>query len=172
MGEDCASWQGWQARGCRPWKDPGGTRIRLANVTSSVMRAGSWGTWRLMHGLGPASASVLPIIVSWCDGACSVERCLCNPCDGLAVGIYSFNSCFIVCCGSVFALSRRAESCRVQGVRRDDFRPAPARDTTREMRKVGTTLAQRSPLERKKWQVRKGMSELTGRLPHYLHYIR
>jgi hypothetical protein len=32
----------------------------------------------------------------------------------------------------------------------------------REKRKVGKTLAQRSPLECEKWQVRKDMSELTG----------
>lgn len=30
------------------------------------------------------------------------------------------------------------------------------------MRKVARTLAQRSPLEREKWQVKKGMSELRG----------
>lgn len=46
------------------------------------------GTWRLMHGLGPASASVLPCLYCCPTEPACVGRCLCNPCDGFDVGIY------------------------------------------------------------------------------------
>lgn len=166
--------QGWQGV-VSAVEGLGGTRIRAGQ--RDLGRDAGWklGTWRLMHGLGPASASCVTTVVYLAHPG-PAQRRLCDPrvvalWARLPPG-YLGSTCAQVRYGLLLAACLRwAEGGRVQGTR-EKAPPRPAQPKgIREKRKVGKTLAQRSPLGCEKWQVRRDTGGLTGRLLHYLHLL-